>query len=331
MSAFSFANPTAPVARAADDQAKGLRDLVRRRGGKPASQRTAPVQRETRAPRQRRAKVIAVTSGKGGVGKTNIAVNLATTLARAGKRVILLDADMGLANADVVCGLNLQYNLAHVVARRKNLADVLAEGPGGFRLAAGATGLARMADLPEQEHRRLLDSLQPLEDEADVILVDTGAGISPNVLSFTGAADQVIVVTTPEPTAITDAYATIKVVLRERAKTGEGTASGRVALLVNEAKSNSEARGVYERVAQVAARFLGATIEDAGHVPLDPAVTRAVRKRRPFVLGEPTASASVAIKRLAARLEEGVAASLPRDYGFFGRVARLTRLRRSKP
>ncbi len=307
---------SAPV----DDQATRLRQLMgQRRATRPVE--APPAQLPTPEPVTRRARVIAVTSGKGGVGKTNIAVNLAGVLAQAGKSVVLLDADMGLANADVLCGLNLTHNLAHVVARRRSLDDVLATGPGGFRLAAGATGLARMADLPAAEHDRLLAALDSLERSADIILVDTGAGISPNVLSFTRSADDVLVVTTPEPTAVTDAYATIKVVLRGRQDREGGP---RVSLLVNQAKGASEARSVFERVAKVAAQFLGVAIDDAGFVPSDKAVTRAVRSRKPFAISEPTSPAAAAVLRLAARLEQGVVA--PHKAGrFFGRLAHRIR------
>src|SRR5687767_6237710 len=169
------------------DQATTLRSLVQD-------------ERETR----RRASVIAITSGKGGVGKSNVAVNLAIKLSAAGKRVVLLDADLGLANADVLCGVDLRSNLSHVIARKKELHEVMVKAPGGFRLIGGASGLARMADLSDLERQRIVSALAELEESADIILIDTGAGISPNVLSFTRAADQVLVLTTPEPTAITD-------------------------------------------------------------------------------------------------------------------------------
>src|SRR5258708_99872 len=162
-----------------------------------------------------RALVIAVTSGKGGVGKSNIAVNLAVKFAGAGKDVVLLDADLGLANADVLCNLDLPCNLSHVIARKKDLRDVMYKAPGGFRMIGGASGLARMADLTEFDRQRIINALAELEKSVDIILIDTGARISPNVLSFTRAADDVLVVTTPEPTAITDAYAVIKVISKD--------------------------------------------------------------------------------------------------------------------
>src|SRR5205823_7435333 len=200
-----------------------------------------------------RASVIAVTSGKGGVGKSNVAVNLAVQLASAGKSVVLLDADLGLANADVLCNIDLPFNLAHVIARKKELREVMVKGPGGFKLIGGASGLARMADLSDDDRQRLVAALAELELQADVILIDTGAGISPNVLSFTRAADHVLVVTTPEPTAITDAYAVVKVISRE---TGER----RISLLVNQVRTSAEAKVVYGRIAQVAKQFLSVSV-----------------------------------------------------------------------
>ena len=278
------------------DQASRLRSLVRE---------------------QRRASVIAITSGKGGVGKSNVAVNLAIKLSAAGRNVLLLDADLGLANADVLCNIDLPYNLSHVISRKKDLQEVIVKGPGGFRLVGGASGLPRMADLNEHERQRLIDSLGELEATADIILIDTGAGISPNVLSFTRAADSVLVVTTPEPTAITDAYAVIKVMTRD-------STMGRISLLVNQALSAAEAQGVHERISRVAKQFLHVSVLDAGYVPGDENVPQAVRRRTPFVLSAPRCPASMAIAQLAARLERGVGG--PADAGgFFNRMSRWFR------
>src|SRR5688572_10964684 len=235
------------------DQASQLRSLVRERTATDAG---AGASATPRPPRQRRASVIAVTSGKGGVGKSNIAVNLAIQFAAAGKAVVLLDADLGLANADVLCNVDLRSNLAHVIARKKELHEVMVDAPGGFSLIGGASGLARMADLTDADRQRLVDAMGELETHADVILIDTGAGISPNVLSFTRAADHVLVVTTPEPTAITDAYAVVKVISRD------ATAERRLSLLVNQARSSGEGQVVYERIAKVAKQFLGVGLLD---------------------------------------------------------------------
>lgn len=273
----------------------------------------------------RRATVLAVTSGKGGVGKSNVAVNLAVCLAQAGKRVILLDADLGLANADVLCNVDVRSNLAHVVARQKQLQDVTVEAPGGFKLIGGASGLAKMADLTDADRHRLLLALDAIEAEADVIILDTGAGISPNVLSFNRAADHVLVVTTPEPTAITDAYASIKVLTRRPtiASGPESTGNafgGRISLLVNQATGPGEAQQVYDRISKVAKQFLGVSVFDAGFVPRDSAVTDAVRRRSPFVIAFPKSPASRAVGQLAVRLEHGV--HRPERKGFFQRLGR---------
>jgi len=295
------------------DQATQLRSLMRERRGEAAAGETeVPA-----ASGPRRASVIAITSGKGGVGKTNVAVNLAITLSSAGKKVVLLDADLGLANADVICNIDLPANLSHVIARRKDLDDVIVEAPGGFSLIGGASGLARMADLTDADRQRIVNALADLEQRADVILIDTGAGISPNVLAFTRAADHVLVVTTPEPTAITDAYAVVKVITRDNA-------DRRISLLVNQARNANEARIVHERIAKVARQFLSVSVFDAGHIPMDEQVALAVRKRTPFVLASPRGAASLAMATLATRLEQGVVGSRW-EGGFFTRMSRWFR------
>ncbi len=281
---------------AVHDQAAALRSLARARP---------------------RATVIAITSGKGGVGKSNVAVNLAIRFAKSGKDVVLLDADLGLANADVLCNVDLPANLSHVIARKRELRDVLVHAPGGFRLIGGASGLARMADLSDDDRRRLTDALAELEQQADIIIIDTGAGISPNVLSFTRAADHVLVVTTPEPTAITDAYAVIKCVSRD-------PGNRRINLLVNQARSAGEGRIVHDRIARVAKQFLGATVFDAGHVMSDDAVPMAVRRRVPFVLSDPNCPAGQCITRLAMRFEQGLVVDRE-PTGFFSRMNGLFR------
>jgi flagellar biosynthesis protein FlhG len=277
------------------DQATHLRSLVQER---------------------RRASVIAVTSGKGGVGKSNIAVNLAIKFSAAGKEVVLLDADLGLANADVLCNIDLPHNLSHVIARKKELREVIVKTPGGFGLIGGASGLARMADLSDSDRQRLINALAELESRADVLIIDTGAGISPNVLAFTRAADHVLVVTTPEPTAITDAYAVIKVLSRDGAER-------RISLLVNQVTSAGEGRVVHDRIAKVARQFLSVTVFDAGYVLRDEQVPLAVRRRQPFVLGSPRCPASTCISQLAIRLEQGVAGAA--SGGFFNRMGKWFR------
>jgi flagellar biosynthesis protein FlhG len=321
------------------DQATQLRSLMQQAQGQGAGAGLAPAQ----APRQpqRRASVIAITSGKGGVGKSNVAVNLAITLASAGKTVVLLDADLGLANADVLCNIDLPHNLSAVIARKKQLHEVMVKGPGGFNLVGGASGLARMADLTDADRQRIVRALAELESRADIILIDTGAGISPNVLSFTRAADHVLVVTTPEPTAITDAYAVVKVLHRDAtgpnagpnplAAVGDPAACAgerRISLFVNQVRAPGEGRVVYDRIAKVARQFLGVSIYDAGHLVADDCVPAAVRSRTPFVLASPSSRASHCITQLAMRLEQGIVAGNGAPAGadgFFNRMSRWFR------
>lgn len=276
------------------DQATQLRSLVRQH-------------------RPQRASVIAITSGKGGVGKSNVAVNLSIKLASAGKNVVLLDADLGLANADVLCNIDLPYNLSHVIARKRELHEVMVTAPGGFKLIGGASGLARMADLTDFDRSRIVESLMAVEHAADTIVIDTGAGISPNVLSFTRAADHVLVVTTPEPTAITDAYAVIKVITKDGL-------DRRISLLVNQVRGAAEGRMVHERVAKVAKNFLGVNVLDAGHLVMDDHVRRAVLQRVPFLLSAPKCAASFCVTQLAMRFEQGIAPAA--DGGFFNRMSK---------
>ncbi|MEI8194442.1 MAG: MinD/ParA family protein [Phycisphaerae bacterium] len=274
---------------------------------------------------QPHAQTIAITSGKGGVGKTNLAANLAATLASMQRRVILLDADLGLANADILCNVQPRYNLAHVVAGQRTLDEVIAPVPlpglpsaqGMLSLIAGASGLARMADLPEADRALLVEQLEMLPQAADVVIIDTGAGIGRNVLSFAAPADHVTVVTTPEPTAITDAYAVIKVLAR-------AGATGKISIMVNQVRSRDEARIVHERIASVTRQFLGADISFAGYVVSDPVVPLSVRKRACFVAEYPNSAAAQCIRAWANRIDHNVdvaAYAVPAPRSFFSRLA----------
>src|SRR4051812_18826930 len=227
-----------------------------------------------------RTQTIAITSGKGGVGKTNLAVNLATVLAGMRRKVVLLDADLGLANADILCNVQPRFNLAHVVAGQRSLAEVMTPVPAGFSLIPGASGLAKMADLAESDRKGIVAELDSVSENADALIIDTGAGIGRNVLSFTSTADHVVVVTTPEPTAITDAYAVMKVLVRCGTAAGAG---GKISIMVNMARNRDEALQVHERISSVARQFLKNDVAFSGYVVADAAVQQAVRKRAPFV------------------------------------------------
>lgn len=260
-------------------------------------------------------KVLTITSGKGGVGKTVTAINLGLCLAAGGKRVILIDADLGLANVDVLLNLNCPYNLSHVLNGQAELEDIIVTVPGGLEVIAGGSGLAGLANLSEFERHRLLELLSDLKARADLIILDTSAGISRNVMAFVDLADLILVVTSAEPAAITDAYAMIKTAVQEGV-------SGNISLLMNRVASRLEARSCQQRLAQVVKRFLGVTIYDAGYVVEDPCVIQAVKRRKPFVLEYPKSQASYCLMNLAAKLVRTVQPPT-QELGFFRKVANL--------
>jgi flagellar biosynthesis protein FlhG len=260
------------------------------------------------------ATVLAVASGKGGVGKTNIAVNLALCLAAAKRRVLLLDADMSLGNVDLVMNLHGKYNLSHVVSGRKRLEDIIQAGPKGLRVICGASGLERLADISTGEQHRLIEDLCRLQGETDTILIDTAAGISHMVVGFCLAADRVLVVTTPEATAMTDAYGMIKVLVRKGYH-------GPIGLIVNMARGSDEGRQTYLRIAGVARRFLQTNLCYAGTLLKDERLCAAVRARTPVVLAYPRAPVSATLAAMATRLG-GARRGSDTDESFFRRMIR---------
>ncbi|MDH5526475.1 MAG: MinD/ParA family protein [Nitrospirota bacterium] len=217
-------------------------------------------------------RVIAVTSGKGGVGKTGIAVNLAVTLAERGNRVVLLDGDLGLGNVDIMVGLTPSHSLDHVLHESRPLSEVVVEGPAGVRIIPAGSGIGRLSQLGEEGQRALLDQVADLSDRPDYLVVDTGSGIGENVLFLASCAQEVLVVTTPEPTSVTDAYALMKILSRARGVR-------RFRLVVNMASDESAALEIYHRLSLVADRFLGVGIDLAGFIPPDRAVSEAICHR----------------------------------------------------
>ncbi len=290
------------------DQASELRALVRAQTLPDTTVRAAAA-----APRA--ARVLAIASGKGGVGKTNIAVNLSIRLAERGARVTLIDADLGTANVDVVMNVRSPFDLSHVIRGDYGVRDVAHKVSENLSLVIGASGLADIADLGTFERTRLLEELSVVERESDFVLFDCGAGISQNVLVFAHSADELLVVTTPEPAAMTDAYALIKAMSR-------APEPPPMRLLVNQAMSPAEGRRIGDRVSNVAARFLGMGLGPSGTILYDKCVRDSVRQRMPFVWKYPRCTAASGISVLAERMLRERAMVKPRP-GFFRRMFRF--------
>ncbi|HEY2388650.1 MAG TPA: MinD/ParA family protein [Candidatus Binatia bacterium] len=240
-------------------------------------------------------RAIAVASGKGGVGKTNVVANLALALRRRGQRVIVLDADLGLANLDTLLGVNPRATLRHVLQGECAMRDVLVEGPGGIQLVPAASGFEELTQLTDAQRLLLLEQIDSLEGSFDVLLLDTGAGISPNVLFFATAAHETLVVVTPEPTSLTDAYALVKVLSTRYAEQ-------RFDVLVNMARGEFEAKRTFTHLSRVAERFLHVSLHYAGWLPFDPEVPEAVRRQRAVLELAPGAPISRAFDVLAERM-----------------------------
>lgn len=275
------------------DQADGLRQMVRKKahnmhGGRDG-RRYADEISFTR--------VISVTSGKGGVGKTNIVGNLAIALRRLGKKVLVLDGDLGLANIDIIFGISPAYNIAHVVNGEKSLGEVIVEGPEGIQIIPAGSGVQDLVHLTQGQKLNLLNEFDALEEDFDVFLIDTGAGISSNVIYFSIAADERIVVVTPEPTSITDAYALIKVMY-----TKHGTNTFK--LLVNMVDREEEAQSVFENLSNAVVRFLkGISLEYIGFIPRDGNVEKAVRQQNTVIRSYPESISSKEFSELAGRMQ----------------------------
>lgn len=258
---------------------------------------------------------VAVVSGKGGVGKTNIAVNLAVSLAGRGLRVALVDLDMGLANADVLLNVSSRQTLAHVVSGQRTIEEITVSAPGGITFVPGSSGEYDIANLSEFERAGLTHALRTIAASTDITVYDCGAGVSRNVIDFAARADRVIVVTTPQPTALIDGYAVIKTL-------HNGRFAGQLSLFVNLVNSRAEAKTTFKRVSEVSKRFLDFSVADAGYMVHDAAVARAVHERTPFVIRYPGSNASACIAAMAERVARSVRLPIRRG-GFFKRVVGL--------
>lgn len=273
------------------DQAEKLREIIE---GLKIRQSASRMDRLVNIS-QKRAKVITVTSGKGGVGKTNITVNLAIALSELGLKVIIIDADFGLANVDVVLGIMPRHTLAEVINDQKSIIEILSDGPNNIRFISGGSGVEELVKLDKEQLNRFMENISTLDKLADIILIDTGAGLSESVMSFVMAADEVLLVTTPEPTSITDAYALVKMVAnRDRNKV--------IKMIVNKAESTNEANNILKKLSLVSEKFLKINIQQLGYVLNDESVMRAVKLQQPFLLSNPGSQAARHIRDISRRL-----------------------------
>ena len=255
-----------------------------------------------------RMRITAITGGKGGVGKSNVALNLSLALRKAGKRVCLMDADLGLSSIDVLLGIKPRYNLGHVLTGQKSMKEILVEGPFGLSLIPAASGLKHLAELSEEKLMYFVEEASSLADQFDHLIIDTPAGISRSVLTFLLMASEVIVVATPEPTSLTDSYAVIKSLKLEGGK-------ARVMFLFNMCRNEEEGTRVGEKLKEICRHFMGMTPEIIGVINHDPSVSLAVRKQRAFLDLYPETKASRQITEAASKLMQ--AEVKPNDLGDF--------------
>jgi flagellar biosynthesis protein FlhG len=250
----------------------------------------------TRRSKDMPVQVIAVTSGKGGVGKTNVAVNLGVSMASMGKDVMLMDADLGLANVDVMLGLRPRFNLSHVISGERPLDEVVVDGPEGLKIVPASSGLMSMAGLAPAEHAGVIRAFSDLNFPLDVLLIDTAAGISDSVIAYTKAAQEVIVVLCDEPASITDAYALIKLLSRE-------FGLHRFHVLANMVSSVQTGKELYRKILQVTDRYLDVALDFVGVIPNDEYLRKAVQRQKAVVDAFPRCKSSLAFKKLAQKAD----------------------------
>ena len=248
--------------------------------------------------------VIAVSGGKGGVGKSNISVNLSIALAQLQRRVILLDADLGLANVDVLLGLKAKHTLSDVLDGQYSLRDVLVPGPSGLKIVPAASGVQHMTMLGPKEHAGLINAFSELSDQVDVLVIDTAAGISDTVISFVRAANEVLVVVCDEPSSVTDAYALIKVLNRDYGLQ-------RFRVVANMTRTQREGQVMFNKLNAVCERFLDVTLQYVTHIPFDENVRKAVQKQKAVIEFAPSTKASQALRELARQVDQWPLPSAP--------------------
>lgn len=269
------------------DQAERLRNIIKKQ--------------DFEAGHERIARVITVTSGKGGVGKTSLSVNLAIQLRRLGKRVIVFDADFGLANIEIMLGIRPKYNLADLMYRGKSIEDIITYGPENIGFISGGSGINELANLTRDQVFSMIHRLGELDRIADVIIVDTGAGISDTVLEFVAASEEVLLVATPEPTSITDAYALLKTLNKKASYRPDKTV---VKMVANQVRGEREAAELFEKLGVVVGKFLDIEVEFLGSVPYNKNMQRAIMRQAPVSISDPESDSARAVRNIARCLED---------------------------
>lgn len=262
-------------------------------------------------------RVITISSGKGGVGKTNFSINLAIYIASQGKKVVIIDADFGLANVEVLLGIRPQYNFYHLLRGERTISEVMMDTEYGIKFISGGSGLRELATLNNAEIKYFIEQFEYIDKIADIIIIDTGAGISPSVTNFVMASDETIIVTTPEPTSFTDAYALIKVLKEQNSEIEE------IKIVVNKADDSYEAARTVAKLSHVCEKFLGIRVDNMGHIPTDIALIKAVKKQKPVMYLEPESDFSNMVKKIGNRIlnqEEGIAIKNNGVRGFMHRL-----------
>ena len=315
-----------------EDQAEKLREIMRQRSGAPdaggndggaapggETPGTLPLSKDSaeksgKSPRsaaaamaadasppskgRNKTRIITITSGKGGVGKTNVSVNMALAYARLGKKVVVMDADLGLANVNIMLNMVPRYTLYDMIRKKKTMKEIMVETDYGISIVAGASGFSKIANLTDEERQNFIEELGTLSS-ADIIIIDTSAGVSSNVLDFIAAADDAIIITTPEPTAITDAYGIIKIIATEYENLDM-----ELKLVVNRVKGAAEAKKVADRMTNIAGQFLNLKVDYLGFIYDDPVVSQAVLRQKPFMVIDPRCKASICVQHIVGKMEK---------------------------
>lgn len=290
------------------DQAEQLRNIIKKQNQK-----------------RHIARVITVTSGKGGVGKSSIAINLAIQMRKLGKRVMILDADFGLANVEIMLGIRPKYSLADVLYQGKEIKDIITSGPMDIGFISGGSGIRELVNLTREQLSVLVQKLYDLDEMADIIVIDTGAGISDSVLEFVAVSSEVLLVATPEPTSLTDAYALLKTLHQKEEFLPDNT---KIKLIANRTFSEKDGRDLYSKLNVVAERFLNFELEYIGHIPNDQNISRACIQQKPILMVYPNSLASLALEQLAIQLSDTNAVVLQNKKGISQMFASLLHFRR---